>query len=73
MMRYVYIGLVILVTASVLLFKVQNLQSVSVSFLTMSLTLPVSVAIVGVYFLGMVTGSALVASFRSVVRKAREP
>ena len=73
MMRYVYIGLVVLVTAAVLLFKVQNLQSVTVSFLSMSLTLPVSVAIVAVYFLGMVTGSALVASLRSVVRKAREP
>jgi len=38
MMRTVYIGLVVLVTAAVLLFKVQNLESVTVSFLTMSLT-----------------------------------
>lgn len=72
-MRYVYIGLVVLVTVAVLLFKVQNLQSVTVSFLTMSLTLPVSVAIVAVYFLGMVSGSALIAAMRSLVQRARAP
>ncbi|MEI6223847.1 MAG: LapA family protein [Deltaproteobacteria bacterium] len=73
MMRNVYIGLVVLVTAAVLLFKVQNLQSVTVSFLTMSLTMPVSVAIVVVYFLGMVSGGALIAAMRSLVQKARAP
>ena len=73
MMRNVYIGLVVLLTAAVLLFKVQNLQSVTVSFLTMSLTLPVSVAIVVAYFLGMVSGGALIASVRSLVQKARSP
>jgi uncharacterized integral membrane protein len=73
MMRYVYIGLVVLVTAAVLLFKVQNLESVTVSFLTMSLTLPLSVAIVVVYFLGMVSGGALIAAMRSLVRRARAP
>jgi putative membrane protein len=73
MMRYVYIGLVVLVTAAVLLFKVQNLESVTVSFLAMSLTLPLSVAIVVVYFLGMVSGGALIAAMRSLVRRARAP
>jgi uncharacterized integral membrane protein len=73
MMRYVYIGLVVLVTAAVLLFKVQNLESVTVSFLTMSVTLPLSVAIVVVYFLGMVSGGALIAGMRSLVQKARSP
>jgi putative membrane protein len=72
MMRYVYIGLVVLVTAAVLLFKVQNLESVTVSFLAMSVTLPLSVAIVVVYFLGMVSG-ALIAAMRSLVRRARAP
>jgi uncharacterized integral membrane protein len=73
MMRFVYIGLVVVLTAAVLLFKVQNLESVTVSFLTMSLTLPLSVAIVAVYFLGMVSGGALIASFRTLVQKARSP
>jgi uncharacterized integral membrane protein len=73
MMRYVYIGLVVVVTAAVLLFKVQNLESVTVSFLTLSLTLPLSVAIVAVYFLGMVSGGALIAAMRSLVQRARAP
>jgi putative membrane protein len=58
-MRYLYMGLVVLVTAAVLLFKIQNLTTVTVSFLTMSLTMPVSVTIILVYVLGMVSGGAL--------------
>ena len=58
-MRYLYIGLVVLVTAAVLAFKVQNLTTVTISFLTMSLTMPVSVTIILVYVLGMVSGGAL--------------
>ena len=56
-----------------LLFKVQNLESVTVSFLTMSVTLPLSVAIVYVYFLGMGSGGALIAAMRSLVQRARAP
>ena len=73
MMRYVYIGLFVLVTAAVLLFKVQNLESVTISFLSMGITLPLSVAIVAVYFLGMVSGGALIAGMRSLFQKARSP
>ena len=58
-MRYLYVALVVLVTAAVLLFKIQNLDMVTVSFLTMSLTMPVSVTIILVYVLGMVSGGAL--------------
>jgi len=58
-MRYLYVALVVLVTAAVLLFKIQNLDSVTVSFLTMSVTMPVSVTIILVYVLGMVSGGAL--------------
>jgi putative membrane protein len=58
-MRYLYVALVVLVTAAVLLFKIQNLDTVTVSFLSMSLTMPVSVTIILVYVLGMVSGGAL--------------
>ncbi len=73
MMRYLYIGLFVLATVAVLLFKVQNLESVTISFLTMSVTLPLSVAMVGIYFLGTVSGGALIAGMRSLFQKAREP
>jgi len=70
-MRYVYIALIVLLTAVVLLFKFQNLNSVTISLLGMSVTLPVSVLVILVYVLGMVTGSALFGLVRSWIRGAR--
>ena len=72
-MRFVYIALVVLLTAAVLLFKVQNLSSVTLSFLSMNVTLPVSVMVIGVYVLGMVTGGALLSLVRGWVRGAMPP
>jgi uncharacterized integral membrane protein len=57
--RYVYIALIVAFTAVVLLFKVQNLEHVTVSLFSASMTLPVSVLIVGVYVLGAFTGGFL--------------
>jgi uncharacterized integral membrane protein len=54
----------------VLLFKVQNLDLVTVSFLSTSFTLPISILIILVYILGMVTGSSLLGLMRSILRKA---
>ncbi|MGA8390697.1 MAG: DUF1049 domain-containing protein [Burkholderiaceae bacterium] len=70
-MRFVYMGLIFLVTAMVLLFKVQNLTSVTISLFSMSLTLPVSLLIFGVYILGMLTGSALWSLLRGFLRGAK--
>ena len=72
-MRFVYIALVVLLTVAVLLFKFQNLTSVTLSFLAMNVTLPVSVLVIGVYVLGMVTGGALVSLVRGWVRGAMPP
>jgi len=70
-MRYVYIALIVLLTAFVLLFNFQNLTSVTISLLGMSVTLPVSVLVILVYVLGMVTGGALFSLVRRWVRGAR--
>ena len=70
-MRYVYIGLIAAFTALVLLFKVQNLETVTVSLFSASVSLPVSVLIVGVYLLGMFTGGFVLALLRSWVGRAR--
>jgi lipopolysaccharide assembly protein A len=69
--RYVYITLIVALTALVLLFKLQNLQMVTVSLLSISFTLPVSLLLILVYLLGMLTGSFLVALVRTWVRGAR--
>jgi lipopolysaccharide assembly protein A len=69
--RYVYIALIVALTAVVLLFKLQNLQMVTVSFLSASFTLPVSLLLILVYVLGMLTGGFLLALVRTSVRGAR--
>jgi uncharacterized integral membrane protein len=71
-MRYAYIALAVLITAAVLLFKFQNLDSVTVTLLSMKLTLPVSIFTVLVYVLGMMTGGALVGFMRTVYKGATQ-
>jgi uncharacterized integral membrane protein len=67
----VYIALIVVLTASVLLLKLQNLEQVTVSFLSGSFTLPVSVLLVLIYVLGMLTGGFVLALVRTWVRGAR--
>jgi len=55
-MRFVYIALIVVVTAIVVLFKVQNVDAVTVSLFSASVTLPVSVLVLLIYVLGMLTG-----------------
>lgn len=64
-MRYLYGILIILVTIAVLIFMAQNLQSVTVSFLAMRITLPLFILVLLVYILGMSTGSSLSGLLRS--------
>jgi uncharacterized integral membrane protein len=71
-MRYLYIGLIVVFTALVLLFKFQNLETATVSLFSASITLPISVLVFGVYVLGMLTGGCLYALFKSWVRGARQ-
>ena len=70
-MRYVYIGLIVAFTALVLLFKVQNLETVTVSLFSSSISLPVSILMVGIYLLGMFTGGSVVALLRGWIGGAR--
>ena len=70
-MRYLYIGLIVVLTAVVLLFKIQNLQTATVSLFSMSLTIPVSLLVVGIYVLGMFTGGFLVSLVRGWVAGAK--
>jgi putative membrane protein len=69
--RFVYIGLIVVITAIVLLFKIQNLQAVTVSLFSASVTLPVSLLVVGIYVLGMLTGGSVLALLRTLVGRAR--
>lgn len=70
-MRYVYLTLIVIITISVLLFKFQNLESVTVSFLSMSITLPTSILVFVVYIFGMLTGGSVVGFIRTLIKKSK--
>ena len=69
-MKILYVACIVVFAAIVLLFKVQNLETVTVSFLGASMTMAVSVLILIVYGLGMLTGGFLFAVLRAWVRGA---
>jgi uncharacterized integral membrane protein len=69
-MRYVYMALIAILAAIIILFKFQNLESVTVSLFAASVTLPVSVLVLLIYVLGMLTGGFLLALLRSWVHGA---
>ncbi len=67
-MRYLHLTLIVLVSAAVIIFMAQNLQSVTVSFLTIRVTLPLFVLGLLVYVLGMTTGGAIASLLRTSFR-----
>jgi uncharacterized integral membrane protein len=69
-MKILYVACIVVFAAIVLLFKVQNLETVTVSFLGASMTMAVSVLILIVYALGMLTGGFVLALLRTWVRGA---
>ena len=70
-MRYVYMALIAAFTGFVILFKVQNFESATVSLFTMSVTLPLSMLVFLIYVLGMFTGGFVLALVRTWIRGAR--
>jgi putative membrane protein len=69
-MRYLHIAIIVLLTALVLTFKVQNLQSVTVQFLSFTASMPVTALILLIYLLGMLTGGSLWSLFKRSYRGA---
>lgn len=71
-MRYVYAVLIVLVVGLVFVFQLQNLERVTVSFLTASVTMPLSILVLLIYVLGMLTGGFVLAALRAWARGARK-
>jgi lipopolysaccharide assembly protein A len=70
-MRFVYMSLIVVLAGAVILFKVQNIESVTVSLFSISLTMPVSILVFLVYVLGMLTGGMVLTLVRSLISGAR--
>jgi putative membrane protein len=69
-MRYVYMALIAVLVGIVILFKVQNLETATVTFLSMSFSVPVSMLVFLIYVLGMFTGGFMLQLLRTWIRGA---
>jgi len=69
--RWVYLAIVIVFVAALIIFVFQNTQSVSMSFLTLGVTLPLAVLAFIVYVLAALTDGSLHALLRRSVAGSR--
>lgn len=70
-MRVIHIALVVLFAGAILLFALQNIRSVTVSFLAFEAGAPLALVVLIVYLLGMATGGSVVSFLRRSIRAAR--
>ena len=70
-MRILYLALIILLAGVTVLFALQNLQTITVSFLSWSVTLPIALVVIGAYALGMASGGSVLAFLRWTLRRSK--
>jgi lipopolysaccharide assembly protein A len=70
-MRWVNLAVIIIFAIVMAIFAAQNLQSVTIYFLTFKMTAPHAVLIAVIYLLGMVTGGSLGALMRRAFEGSR--
>ena len=63
-MRWVNIGVIVALVAVIVIFALQNLESVTMSFLGFRISAPLAVVAVVLYLLGMATGGSVWALMR---------
>ena len=70
-MRWVYLTMVVLFLAATVIFVFQNVETVTMSFLGLSVRAPLAVVAAVAYILGAVTGGSLYALLRKSVQGSR--
>jgi putative membrane protein len=70
-MRWLYLTVIVVFVAAIVLFAIQNLGLVTMSFLGFSVRAPLAVLAVVVYVLGAITGGSLFALLRRSVQATR--
>ena len=71
-MRWLHMTLIAVLAIAIVIFAIQNLQSVTVSFLNLRLGAPLAVLIAVIYLLGMATGGSLWSLMRWAWRGTRQ-
>jgi uncharacterized integral membrane protein len=72
-MRWVHTTVIAVLAAAMLIFAIQNLQGVTMTFLNFRLSVPLAVLVVVIYLLGMATGGSLWALLRWALDGSRRP
>jgi uncharacterized integral membrane protein len=72
-MRWFYLAVIALLIAVTLIFAVQNMQNVTVSFLSFRISAPLAILVAVIYVLGMVTGGSLWALIRWAIEGSKRP
>jgi lipopolysaccharide assembly protein A len=71
-MRWIYIAIIALFALATLVFALQNLEIVTVSFLRFDVRAPLAAVTVVVYLLGAATGGSLFALLRRSYHGSRQ-
>ena len=72
-MRWIIIGVSVVFVAAVLVFAIQNFQSVTVAFLSMRMSAPLALLVIVIYVLGMVTGGSIWTLLRRAIGNRSGP
>lgn len=70
-MRWIHLAVIILFALTTLIFAVQNLQNVTITFLGFSMRLPLALQAIIIYLLGMATGGSLWSLLRRSFARSR--
>jgi putative membrane protein len=71
-MRWIHMAVIAVLVAAMLIFAVQNLHSVTVSFLNFRISAPLAVLVAVIYLLGMATGGSLWALIRRAIDGSKQ-
>jgi putative membrane protein len=63
-MRWLYLAVIILFAAAAIIFAVENLETVTVSFLSFSISMRLATLVFVIYVLGALSGGSLFALLR---------
>ena len=70
-MRWFHIALIAVLVAATLIFAMQNIHLVTVSFLHLGISAPLAIVIAVIYLLGMATGGSLWSLIRWTMEGSR--
>ncbi|TPQ35362.1 hypothetical protein C2U70_14810 [Bradyrhizobium guangdongense] len=70
-MRWVYLAIIVLLAVAIIVFAFQNLETVTMTFFRINVSLPLAVQTIVVYLLGAATGGSLFALLRRSYEGAR--